>query len=117
LAAAAAASGITLTKDISVLDGSSVGSRTMNGTPALSTPFTNLGPTDSHTAGVGPTPRVSVSLPYDILLAAVMSHKCYCTPTLLLVSTSYQSPVMCVMLSSPSKLRYLYFRPDIISPS
>jgi hypothetical protein len=62
LAAAAAASGMTLTKDISVLDGSSVGSRNINGSAAISTPFTNLGPTDSHTAGVGPTPRVSVLL-------------------------------------------------------
>lgn len=54
MAAAAAASGITLGKDITGLDGAT---RSMNGTN-ISTPFTNLGPNDSP--GVGPTPRVSV---------------------------------------------------------
>ena len=56
MAAAAAASGMTLGKDITGLDTSS---RNMNGT-AIPTPFTNLGPNDSHAAGVGPTARVSV---------------------------------------------------------
>ena len=56
MAAAAAASGMTLSKDITQLDGSS---RNMNGT-VIPTPFTNMGPNDTHTAGVGPTPRVSV---------------------------------------------------------
>ena len=54
MAAAAAASGITLGKELTVLDGAT---RNMNGTN-ISTPFTNLGPNDS--SGVGQTPRVSV---------------------------------------------------------
>lgn len=54
MAAAAAASGITLGKDMSALENTS---RNMNGTN-ISTPFTSMGPNDSP--GVGPTPRVSV---------------------------------------------------------
>lgn len=60
MAAAAAASGIALSKDISGLEGTSV-SRNMNGAATISTPFPNVGgPSDA--AGVGPAPRVSLAI-------------------------------------------------------
>ena len=76
MAAAAAANGISLSKDGQSLDAQSRNAM-VNGT-GISSPFTNLGPTDTHTTDVGTAaPRVStvlsigIPIPYLCLLTAL----------------------------------------------